>query len=220
MIDHKRKKLALIDWGLAEFYHPQQIYNARVASRYFKGPELLVNFLSYDYSLDLWSIGCMIAGIIFRKVPFFHGKDNNDQLVKIVQVLGTDEFDAYLKKYGITLPSNAENPAFNQFWKRKHWESFIRKDNQKYITRDALNFLDSLLQYDHNKRPTATDAMQHSWFEPIREMEKRRCGHFEEQRKHKDFVNVYEPLDQEAHDRVRNEFLRSMATDTSMQSMI
>ena len=37
-------KLRLIDWGLAEFYHPGQEYNVRVASRYFKGPELLVDY--------------------------------------------------------------------------------------------------------------------------------------------------------------------------------
>ena len=43
MIDHANKKLRLIDWGLAEFYHPQQEYNVRVASRYFKGPELLID---------------------------------------------------------------------------------------------------------------------------------------------------------------------------------
>ena len=34
----------------------------RVASRYFKGPELLVDLQDYDYSLDLWSLGCMFAG--------------------------------------------------------------------------------------------------------------------------------------------------------------
>jgi hypothetical protein len=28
----------------------------RVASRYFKGPELLVDFQEYDYSLDMWSL--------------------------------------------------------------------------------------------------------------------------------------------------------------------
>ncbi|XP_033929215.1 casein kinase II subunit alpha'-like isoform X2 [Melopsittacus undulatus] len=44
MIDHQQKKLRLIDWGLAEFYHPAQEYNVRVASRYFKGPELLVDY--------------------------------------------------------------------------------------------------------------------------------------------------------------------------------
>lgn len=36
MIDHEQKQLRLIDWGLAEFYHPGREYNVRVASRYFK----------------------------------------------------------------------------------------------------------------------------------------------------------------------------------------
>jgi casein kinase II subunit alpha len=33
MINHEFKYLRLIDWGLAEFYHPGQEYNARVSSR-------------------------------------------------------------------------------------------------------------------------------------------------------------------------------------------
>lgn len=37
-------QLRLIDWGLAEFYHPAQEYNVRVASRSYKGPELLVDY--------------------------------------------------------------------------------------------------------------------------------------------------------------------------------
>ena len=57
MIDHNKKKLRIIDWGLAEFYHKGQEYNVRVASRYFKGPELLVGYHYYDYSLDMWSLG-------------------------------------------------------------------------------------------------------------------------------------------------------------------
>ena len=86
IIDHERRQLRLIDWGLAEFYHAGQEYNVRVASRYFKGPELLVDFQEYDYSLDMWSLGCMFAGMIFMREPFFHGHDNNDQLVKIAKV--------------------------------------------------------------------------------------------------------------------------------------
>ena len=57
-------QLRLIDWGLAEFYHPGQEYNVRVASRYFKGPELLVDLQEYDYSLDMWSFGCMLASMV------------------------------------------------------------------------------------------------------------------------------------------------------------
>jgi len=64
MIDHEKRKLRLIDWGLAEFYHPSTEYNVRVASRYFKGPELLVDFQEYDYSLDMWSLGCMLASMV------------------------------------------------------------------------------------------------------------------------------------------------------------
>ena len=60
-------QLRLIDWGLAEFYHPGQEYNVRVASRYFKGPELLVDLQEYDYSLDMWSFGCMLASMVRRK---------------------------------------------------------------------------------------------------------------------------------------------------------
>ena len=58
------RQLRLIDWGLAEFYHPKTEYNVRVASRYFKGPELLVDFQEYDYSLDMWSYGCMFASMV------------------------------------------------------------------------------------------------------------------------------------------------------------
>jgi len=64
MIDHEKRVVRLIDWGLAEFYHPGTEYNVRVASRYFKGPELLVDFQYYDYSLDLWSLGCMFASMV------------------------------------------------------------------------------------------------------------------------------------------------------------
>ena len=36
MIDHSKRQLRLIDWGLAEFYFPEREFNVRVASRYFK----------------------------------------------------------------------------------------------------------------------------------------------------------------------------------------
>lgn len=56
IIDKETKTLKLIDWGLAEFYLPQTAYNVKVASRFYKGPELLVDYNYYDYSLDMWSM--------------------------------------------------------------------------------------------------------------------------------------------------------------------
>ncbi|CEP11104.1 hypothetical protein [Parasitella parasitica] len=143
-------KLRLIDWGLAEFYHPGTEYNVRVASRYFKGPELLVDFQEYDYSLDLWSYGCMLASMIFRKEPFFHGLDNYDQLVKIAKVLGTDDLFAYLDKYGIKLDKQYHDILGR--YAKTPWQKFITSENQKYISKEALDFLNHLLLYDHQER--------------------------------------------------------------------
>ena len=69
----RHKQLTIVDWGLADFYEPSKRFNCRVASRYFKGPELMLNNNYYDYSLDIWATGCMLAGMIFDKEPFFRG---------------------------------------------------------------------------------------------------------------------------------------------------
>ncbi|MBN3283164.1 CSK21 kinase, partial [Polyodon spathula] len=159
------KLLRLIDWGLAEFYHPGQEYNVRVASRYFKGPELLVDYQMYDYSLDMWSLGCMLASMIFRKEPFFHGHDNYDQLVRIAKVLGTEDLYDYIDKYNIEL-----DPRFNDILgrhSRKRWERFVHSENQHLVSTEALDFLDKLLRYDHQARLTAREAMEHPYFYPI-----------------------------------------------------
>jgi len=57
---------------------PHKNYNVRVASRYFKAPELLIGNGYYDYSLDIWSVGCMLGGMTFVREPLFKGADNQD----------------------------------------------------------------------------------------------------------------------------------------------
>uniref|UniRef100_A0A8C6TID7 non-specific serine/threonine protein kinase n=1 Tax=Neogobius melanostomus TaxID=47308 RepID=A0A8C6TID7_9GOBI len=165
MIDHQLRKLRLIDWGLAEFYHPAQEYNVRVASRYFKGPELLVDYQMYDYSLDMWSLGCMLASMIFLKEPFFHGQDNYDQLVRIAKVLGTDELFGYLHKYHIELDTRFKDLLGQQ--SRKRWEQFVQPENQHLVSPEVLDLLDKLLRYDHQTRLSAAEAMQHPYFFPV-----------------------------------------------------
>ena len=170
MIDHEKRKvklvtqsqqvdtdilkLRLIDWGLAEFYHQGTEYNVRVASRYFKGPELLVDFQEYDYSLDMWSLGAMFASMIFRKEPFFHGNSNSDQLVKIAKVLGTDDLFEYLDKYDIDLDTQYDD-ILGRFPK-KNWHGFVNAENQRFVSNDAIDFLDKLLRYDHQVRQRCT----------------------------------------------------------------
>ncbi|VAH46514.1 unnamed protein product [Triticum turgidum subsp. durum] len=127
MIDHELRKLRLIDWGLAEFYHPGKEYNVRVASRYFKGPELLVDLQDYDYSLN---------------------------------------------KYRIELDPQLE--ALVGRHSRKPWSKFINADNQHLVSPEAIDFLDKLLQYDHQDRLTAREAMAHPYFLQVRAAENSR----------------------------------------------
>lgn len=165
MIYHEARQLRLIDWGLAEYYHPGTEYNVRVASRYFKGPELLVDFRLYDYSLDMWSYGCMLASMVFKKDPFFHGKSNTDQLVQIVRVLGSDDLHSYLQKYNLTLSEEYEDLGY---YNRRPWKRVINENNQHLVSEEFLDFIDKLLRYDHQERLTAKEAMDHPYFDPVR----------------------------------------------------
>lgn len=165
MIDHEKKELRLIDWGLAEFYFPEKDYNVRVASRYFKGPELLVDHEYYDYSLDIWSLGCMFAGIIFMKDPFFHGNDNYDQLEKIIKVIGTKELFSYIEKYNLELDAHFEGVLGNH--SKKPWKNFINKDNAHLCNAEALDLLSKMLVCDPAERITPRDAMTHPYFAQV-----------------------------------------------------
>lgn len=116
----------------------------------------------YDYSLDLWSLGCVFASMIFRKEPFFHGHDNVDQLVRIARVLGTDELYEYLDKYKIQVERNFLNIVGRHT--KKRWDRFVFGEIKHLVTPEALDLLDKLLRYDHAERITASQALQHPFF--------------------------------------------------------
>ena len=115
IVDNNTHQLKVIDWGLSEFYHPDKELNTRVSSRPYKSPELLVGFQLYDFSMDIWSLGCMFAAMIFRKEHFFLGKDNGDQLIKIIGILGSNGFFEFIKKYKINVESS-DFPLYKKFF--------------------------------------------------------------------------------------------------------
>mmetsp|Transcript_14580 Transcript_14580/g.16751 ORF Transcript_14580/g.16751 Transcript_14580/m.16751 type:complete len:336 (-) Transcript_14580:127-1134(-) len=170
MIDYEKREVRLIDWGLADFYFPEKDYNTRVSSRFFKAPELLVDYQHYDYSLDMWSLGCMFASMIFKTEPFFPGLDNYDQLERITRVLGTAELFDYLEKYNIELDTNFE--AVLGRHQRKSWNNYVNTLNKDLVTPDALDLLSKLLVYDHAERLTAKEAMLHPYFAKVVEYHK------------------------------------------------
>ena len=90
------------------------------------------------------------------------GDSNNDQLVQIAKVLGTENLMKYVNKYGIKLSSEYDDILGN--YPRKPWKAFINNDNRHLISDEVLDLIDRLLTYDHQLRPTAKEAMEHPFF--------------------------------------------------------
>lgn len=166
LYDRQTKALRLIDWGLAEFYHPGSRYNIHVASRHFKAIELLVDYQCYDYSVDIWGFGVTMAGLIFHKMPFFKGNDDFDMVSKITAVLGTDGFYKYLSKYGIEL--NPEMAKQIPKSRGKKWSSFITDASENLASDAAIDLISRCVRYDHMERITALEAMRHPYFDDVR----------------------------------------------------
>ena len=109
-----------------------------------------------------------MAGMIFRVDPLFKGSDNNDQLVRIAKVMGTDDLFTYMKKYKINMPPQIAKII--KSYPKQEWEEFINKNNAHLINEDALDLLRSMLTYDKNLRITPIDAMNHRYFDPVKQL--------------------------------------------------
>ena len=44
-----------------------------VVSRYYRAPELVLGSHLYDFSIDIWSVGCIIFELV-TKTPLFPGE--------------------------------------------------------------------------------------------------------------------------------------------------
>lgn len=168
VIDHDNRDLRLIDWGLADYYKPDTEYNVRVASRYYKGPELLVEDKKYNYSLDMWAVGCTLAGFLFKIDTFFKGSDNYDQLVRIVEIMGSAKLLDYMRRYKLNLPKQLTKLITNCDEIPLH--EFVNQSNFSRVHAEGLDLLKKMLVYDKNERITPTQALAHPYFEIIREL--------------------------------------------------
>jgi casein kinase II subunit alpha len=163
--------LMLIDLGLADFFLPQTRYNVRVASRHYKSPELLIGFEYYDYAIDMWGVGCILAGLLLRKEPFFRGMDNLDQLGKIIGVLGTSDLLNYMTKYKVELTPELRKVVAKYVvrgGKKRSWASLLN-ESFPMPGEHGLDLLDKLLVYNHEDRLTAKQALEHVFFDPVRD---------------------------------------------------
>jgi len=77
--------IKLIDFGSSCFEN-EQIFTY-IQSRFYRSPEVIFG-LRYDKSIDIWSLGCILAEL-YTGTPLFPGSDETEQLAMIMEVLGT-----------------------------------------------------------------------------------------------------------------------------------
>lgn len=69
--------LKICDFGLARVADPDHDHTGflteYVATRWYRAPEIMLNSKGYTKSIDIWSVGCILAEMISNK-PIFPGK--------------------------------------------------------------------------------------------------------------------------------------------------
>jgi serine/threonine protein kinase len=75
-------ELKLADFGLARaFGIPVNTFSNEVVTLWYRAPDVLLGSRNYSTSIDMWSVGCIMAEMHTGK-PLFPGKTNEDQLIR------------------------------------------------------------------------------------------------------------------------------------------
>lgn len=86
----------LCDFGLARIYDSSKpsILSHQVATRYYRAPELLYASKTYDFGVDIWAVGAIIAELMML-VPLFPGSNDIDQMFRVFQIMGTPDVEGW-----------------------------------------------------------------------------------------------------------------------------
>lgn len=152
-------ELKLLDFGLARHAEPEM--TGYVATRWYRAPEIMLNWMRYNQTVDIWSVGCIMAEMITTRT-LFPGKDHIDQLLRIMTLCGTPDA-AFMAK--ITSDEARSYVRTLPVMQRKDFGAIFAGANVQ-----AIDLLDKMLQLDPDLRPTAEQALEHpylaAWHEP------------------------------------------------------
>jgi serine/threonine protein kinase len=149
--------LKLCDFGFARtLAGPGARYTDYVATRWYRGPELLTGDTAYGKPVDVWAIGCMLPEMA-SGAPLFPGESDIDQLFHIMRCFGNlpprlmEVFRSNPLFIGIKLPENVT--TVESLEKRfPHWDE------------DQLSFMKNCLKYEPEARCTCAELMHHPYF--------------------------------------------------------
>ncbi|KAL1131442.1 hypothetical protein AAG570_011059 [Ranatra chinensis] len=87
-------ELKILDFGLAR--PTENEMTGYVATRWYRAPEIMLNWMHYNQTVDIWSVGCIMAELLTGRT-LFPGTDHIHQLNLIMEILGTPNAD-FMKK--------------------------------------------------------------------------------------------------------------------------
>ncbi|XP_020387162.1 mitogen-activated protein kinase 13-like [Rhincodon typus] len=152
--------LKIIDFGLAR--HTDSEMTGYVVTRWYRAPEVILNWRHYTQTVDIWSVGCIFAEMVTGKI-LFKGKDYLDQLAQIMKVTGTPGTDFIQKLDSIEARHYIRSLPYI---KKKDFASLFPN-----VSPLALDLLEKMLVLDADKRFSAADALSHPYFEPFHDLE-------------------------------------------------
>jgi len=168
VINHRRREMKIIDWGLAEFYIPRVEYSIGVGSMHYKSPELLVGYKTYDYGVDIWAFGCVFGEMVLTQTsPIFEGGTNAKQIWKIVSVLGSESFLKWAAECHIAVQKSLAE-VVRDMPKEGAWDKFIEAPridfDSEQSQENAFDLLSRMLEIDHRKRASAKECLAMPFF--------------------------------------------------------
>lgn len=161
--------LKICDFGQARLLPNQaetsgEMLSHQVCTRWYRSPELLYGSNTYDLSIDMWSVGC-IVGEICQRWPLFKGESDIEQLCLVVKELGRPPYSwADLPDYNkvtIMLDDDDSLVAMSTKW----YHRLLEKCGDPV----AVDFVKSLCQYQG--RPTARAMKNHKFIRRFKDVE-------------------------------------------------
>ena len=145
----------ITDFGLAREIKSRPPFTDYVSTRWYRAPEILLRSTSYNFPVDLFALGCIMAEL-FTLRPLAPGNNENDQLHKFCSILGTPKPSVWPEGYKLAAAMDYRFPSYSG----NQLADFVAGASS-----DAIELMRALLQWDPQKRPTAAESLKFSFFE-------------------------------------------------------
>ncbi|XP_070557685.1 mitogen-activated protein kinase 14B-like isoform X2 [Ptychodera flava] len=145
-------ELKILDFGLARMADDEM--TGYVATRWYRAPEIMLNWMHYSQTVDIWSVGCIMAELLTSRT-LFPGCDHIDQLVRIMKLVGTPN-DRLLEKIK-SEEAKTYIKSLPKMVQRCFSEYFVGANPQ------AIDLLEKMLVLDIDDRITAAEAIKHPY---------------------------------------------------------